>query len=355
MAQTSPDARPDRAVWLAANNGDIGGGEVMLLRTAEAIRELDLPVGVVAPTGPSGVADAARDAGFVTAALAADGRRQWMSALRSWDRTRTGVLWCHGLVPATATAGRPNRIVHLHQPPQNGAQTLLVPVARRGALVTLVPSRWMQSRIRRAEVLANWTDDIDAAPRGLREVVTIGYLGRLSLDKGVDVLAEAMATLQQERPDRWRLLVAGEPRFVSPSQQAAVESALAPLAGLVERPGWMAREDFFDEVDVVVMPSVWPESFGLSAAEAMAAGRPLVVTRSGALPEVVGEPASLIVPPSDPVALADTVRQLIDGAVPDGVASRRGRWTQEYSPAAGRARVSALLERVMGTAGHRPG
>lgn len=327
----------------------------MLLRTAEAIRELGLPVGVVAPTGPDAVLATASDAGFVTAGLVARGRRQWMSALRAWDRSRTGLLWCHGLVPAVATAHHRYRLVHLHQMPQNPAQRSLVPLARRRALATVVPSTWMQTQIRHAEVMENWTDDIALTTPSPADVITIGYLGRLSTAKGVDVLAAAVAELERERPGRVRLLLAGDARFVSESERRVVESALAPIADLVQRPGWMARKDFFDRVDVVVVPSVSPEAFGLSAAETMAAGRPLVVTRTGALPEVVGEPTGLIVPPADPAALADTLRRLIDGVVPDGVVLRRQRWSRRYSPAAGKARVAALLGQIMDTPGHTPG
>ncbi|NLT25557.1 MAG: glycosyltransferase, partial [Microbacteriaceae bacterium] len=135
--------RPAR-IWLAANHGAIGGGEVMLLQTARALRELGHDVAIVAPSEPGDLVDAARADGFATTALPARDRAGWMRALRRWDATaRRGVLWCHGLVPAAATAGHLDRIVHLHQEPRGRAQRALAAAAKVGARAVLVPSEWM--------------------------------------------------------------------------------------------------------------------------------------------------------------------------------------------------------------------
>jgi len=63
-------------------------------------------------------------------------------------------------------------------------------------------------------------------------------------------------------------------------------------------------------VDVFAMPSIW-EGFGLVLLEAMAAGRPIVASRVATIPEVVvdGE-TGLLVPPGDPVALAEALALL---------------------------------------------
>ena len=110
-------------IHLAANNPDLGGGEAMLLRHAEALLALGHPVTVVAPDHPAEVLDAAASMGADTVAIRADGRRDNLHRLRAWDRVeRRGLLWCHGLVPTVATAGRGGRIVHLHQEPRSRAQ-----------------------------------------------------------------------------------------------------------------------------------------------------------------------------------------------------------------------------------------
>jgi glycosyltransferase involved in cell wall biosynthesis len=59
-----------------------------------------------------------------------------------------------------------------------------------------------------------------------------------------------------------------------------------------------------------VVPSVY-EGFGLPAGEAMACGVPVISSRGGALPEVVGD-AGLLVPPGDAPAIADAGTALLD-------------------------------------------
>ena len=67
----------------------------------------------------------------------------------------------------------------------------------------------------------------------------------------------------------------------------------------------------YQSAEVVVVPSLY-EGFGLPAAEAMACGTPVIASRAGALPEVVGEEgAGLLVPPRDPRALADAIREVL--------------------------------------------
>jgi len=67
------------------------------------------------------------------------------------------------------------------------------------------------------------------------------------------------------------------------------------------------------ELDLLVLPSLW-EGFGLVLLEAMAAGRPVVASAVGPIPEVVADgETGLLVPPEDPAALADAiVRVLLD-------------------------------------------
>jgi glycosyltransferase involved in cell wall biosynthesis len=66
--------------------------------------------------------------------------------------------------------------------------------------------------------------------------------------------------------------------------------------------------------DLVVVPSQWEEAFGLAVIEAMAAEKAVVVTRSGAMPAIVGD-AGVVVPKHDLDAMAAAIRELLaDGA-----------------------------------------
>ncbi|GAA4485928.1 glycosyltransferase [Microbacterium panaciterrae] len=330
-------------VYLASNNGAIGGGEVMLLRFAQTLRAIDVGVTVVAPGG-SPVVEAAEEAGLETLGLFARGRVAWMRALRQWDRTRpAGLLWCNGLVPSVATAGRTERLVHLHQQP-TGLHRVLAQTARRGSVATLVPSSAMLDAVPEAQVLPNWTVPIRRAkPKRIDgAAIRIGFLGRLGIDKGVHVLAEAVRLLEERTPGRYRLVLGGEPLFVPESDLVIMEEALGPVARITHRAGWVDTADFFDTIDLLVVPSIISESFGLVAAEAMSAQVPLIVSDAGALPEVVG-PAGHVVPAGDPEALAERIAAVASGEAP----ARRGalfdRWAAEYSPEAGTARLRTLV------------
>ena len=53
-----------------------------------------------------------------------------------------------------------------------------------------------------------------------------------------------LAELERTDPGRYRLLLAGEGRFAPPEESAPIRKALAPVQHLVERPGWISRNDF---------------------------------------------------------------------------------------------------------------
>jgi glycosyltransferase involved in cell wall biosynthesis len=264
---------------------------------------------------------------------------------------RSDLLWCNGLVPGVATSfGAGRRVLHLHQVPK-GSHHLARWLSSARAEATVVPSHFLARHVRGSRVLENWTEPADlVSPRSRPDGTTlvVGYLGRLSSGKGVGVLADALRILQARRPsDPLRLVLAGDDRFVRSADSVLVSTKLAGLTG-VSRLGWVDRSAFFDQVDLVVVPSTWPESFGLVAAEAMARGLPLVVSNAGALPEVVGSDYPWISRRDDPADLANTI-QLV-AASPQRVAAVRDgcrkRWLNEFSPDAGYQRFSDLLREL---------
>lgn len=339
-----------RQIVIAANNGDIGGGEVMLLALAEALTALGVAVTVVGPTSPSGVVDAARERGFHTVALEATTRVDYLRSLRTWDRRhRQGLLWCNGLLPAVATAGHFNRVVHLHQRPR-GKQRVLASIARWGTVTTLVPSADMARVIKGASVLHNWTEDMSLNAQyklaaGVQGPFRLGFLGRPSTDKGVNVLAQAMKILGRQSPGQFQLVIGGESRFVDGESRDEVEAALEDLGDLVVRTGWIEPAEFFGRIDCLVCPSVFPESFGLVVAESMSARIPVVVSNAGALPEVVGTEHPWIATAGDADDLACVILQAAQGD-PAVVERLFQRWKSFFSPDAGRQRLRVLLSNL---------
>jgi glycosyltransferase involved in cell wall biosynthesis len=71
--------------------------------------------------------------------------------------------------------------------------------------------------------------------------------------------------------------------------------------------------DLLGAATVAAVPAVWAEAFGLSVVEAMAAGVPVVASRTGAIPELIADgETGLLVPPGDAPALAEALGRLLD-------------------------------------------
>jgi len=107
----------------------------------------------------------------------------------------------------------------------------------------------------------------------------VGYLGRLEPAKGVERLLEAAEGLAC---DNWELHIAG--RGINGFERQLRERFVDPR---VRFHGFVDRDEFLKQIDVLVVPSLSHETFGLVAIEAFAAGVPVVASRRGGLGEVV--------------------------------------------------------------------
>lgn len=335
-------------IAFAANNGDIGGGEVMLLALAKEASTLGHKVCVVGPRNPDSLVDTAQDHGFRTVKLRSKNRLDYMNSLRQWWRTQpSGILWCNGLLPAVATAGMKHRIVHLHQVPSAKLRNFL-PLATLNSRRTIVPSNYVAERIGTSSlVMPNWSyPNGIAAPMHDSVECRIGFIGRFSSDKGLPTLIRATNQAQLLTKRNLKLVLAGEPRFVGAADQRRVQDAIGNSSIPIEHVGWVDPSVFFSAVDLVVVPSNQPESFGLVAAEAMSARVLLIVTDAGALPETVGKGHPLIAPAGDCGALAEMIAAAISIPSVEKKAIAEAafkRWQTFYSPAAGRQRLENLL------------
>jgi len=317
---------------------------------ATTAQDLGCDVTVVGPDHPGDVMERAQALGLSGLSVGGHDRPSYLRALRTWEaRERTGLLWCNGLVPALATAGHGNRVVHLHQVPRNHGQRFALQLARLGARQVYVPSHLMARSVRAASVLHNWTPDlpparrVSPAPDGH---TVLGFLGRYSPGKGLDVLANTLQILDALRPGQFSLVLAGDGRGVSSRDTHTIRSCLATVKHLVHDHGWMSPSEFFTMVDLAVFPSVWPETFGLVVAEAMAAGVPFVISDAGALPEVAGQEHRWVARATDPQSLAVTILAALTEQGPRELAAARQRWHDEYSPTAGRRRLASELVRL---------
>lgn len=135
------------------------------------------------------------------------------------------------------------------------------------------------------------------------------YLGRLTGDKGLRELADAMQHLGDAFPAVHWL-------FVGPDEESMAEQIRAgagALAGRLHFQGFTAQpERFMAAADVFCLPS-YREGFGSSILEAAAAGVPGVATRIYGLTDAVEEGVTgLLVPPRDSDALAEALAALLE-------------------------------------------
>jgi glycosyltransferase involved in cell wall biosynthesis len=98
----------------------------------------------------------------------------------------------------------------------------------------------------------------------------------------------------------------------------------------------------------VVVPSHWEEAFGLAVVEGMAAGKPVVVSRSGAMPGLVGD-TGVVVPKRDPEALAGAIGALLDDPMRCARLGRaaRARAQERYTMDRWLTQLLGVYERIL--------
>ena len=138
------------------------------------------------------------------------------------------------------------------------------------------------------------------------------FVGTLDARKNVGGLLEGYAQLLVRHPAAPRLVLAGTAGPDAGLWLQRIQAA--PLAGRVDYLGYVTadrRAELFRGARFFLMPSL-EEGFGLPALEAMAAGVPVIASRRGSIPEVVGD-AGVLIDPADPAALTGA----LDAAIAD--------------------------------------
>jgi glycosyltransferase involved in cell wall biosynthesis len=142
--------------------------------------------------------------------------------------------------------------------------------------------------------------------------VVVGCVGRLDEPvKGLSVLIEAMVEVRRSIPGAVCLMIGagpGRPRLEAMARCQEPSGGFRFLGERADVP------DLLQALDLYVQPSRL-EGFGLAALEAMAAGKAVVASRAGGLPEVVEEGVTGdLVPPGDAGALAAAITRLLQDA-----------------------------------------
>lgn len=222
-------------------------------------------------------------------------------------------------LPGAVLAGVPVRIGSRREinPDKSPAQIRLQRLAYRCATKVVANSPAAKRRLEEEglapESIAVVANGLDPAAFSEREspdrVRTITTVANLRPEKNHETLIAAAATLMRDYPHlRFRIVGDGprRPQLESLVRQRGLTSAFEFLGHRDDVPALLATSDVF------VLPSR-SEAFPNGAMEAMAAGLPVVVSAVGGLLDLVDDGRTgLLVPPSEPDTLANTLRALIE-------------------------------------------
>lgn len=200
----------------------------------------------------------------------------------------------------------------------------------RRADAVIAPSRFTQDQLKaafgkivpkRAVVIPNGVDPRFANTRPhLADPAYLLHVGHLEPRKNLTLLLQAWSLLE-ERGRAPRLILAGADRGCGEDLRRAAGKRVE-LVGPVHEERLL---DLYAGCTAVLVPSAY-EGFGLPALEALAVGKPVLVSDAGALPEVVGE-QGIVLPVDDPAAWADAIESIeVGGEEPRRRHAARYTW-----------------------------
>ena len=197
------------------------------------------------------------------------------------------------------------------------SETRALARARRVIVTSPATARLLQDHGVPADRIRVVTPGVDPAPAATGSAgpdLQLLCVATLTPRKGHDVLLRALAPLA---PLPWHLHCVGS--LDRDRHWAAELLRLRRDLGLDERVsftgalGQAELDQRYVQSDLFVLPTRF-EGYGMVVAEALARGLPLVVTRTGALPDLVTPRAGILVPPEEPAALGDALGRLIANA-----------------------------------------
>jgi spore coat protein SA len=154
----------------------------------------------------------------------------------------------------------------------------------------------------------------------VRQPKTIFFVGRVHPEKGVLQLVQAHARLLKIHPDA-KLVIGGSTGFGSHVRtpyvrevEALAASTLKTHPGSVQFAGYLRHDrdlpGWFQKAAVFACPSIFQEPFGLVNCEAMACATPVIGSRRGGIPEVLGD-AGVLIDPENIASFADAMGTLL--------------------------------------------
>lgn len=300
-----------------------------------------------------------------------------VARLRNWlNAWRPDVVHAHGVragafaalaIGLTKPAARPALAVTVHNAPPDGlaasgVHAVLERICARRADLVLGASADLAARLRTRGAAAVEEVDVAAPPRAATaaeaaaaraEIAETGRpvvlaVGRLAPQKGLDVLIDAAARWRHRGPRPVTVIVGDGPQSRSLRAQAARQAGgdVLLLGARDDVPALLAA------ADVVVVPSRW-DARALIVQEAMQAGRPIVASRVGGIPDLTGDDGAVLVSPGDPDELAAAVTAVLDDPATAARLASAARARAATFPSPDDA-LAGMLSRYARLAANRP-
>jgi glycosyltransferase involved in cell wall biosynthesis len=155
------------------------------------------------------------------------------------------------------------------------------------------------------------------AAQPARRPFTIGYLARICKEKGLSLLCDAFFRLRREGRN-CRLAIAGSigpgaAAYTQACREKLEDAGLDPYVTWTLSPSQAEKAAFLRGLDVLSVPTAYPEAKGLYVLEALAAGVPVVQPAHGSFPELIeATGGGLMFPPHDHEDLAQNLALLMD-------------------------------------------
>ena len=329
--------RPLTIVQVASNLDSWGGLEIHLLHLGTQLRDRGHRV-IIAGRPGRYVLSRAQALGLETFEATVRRQSDWTDFRRYQEffrREKVDVIHAHtqedALVPAAAAklAGVPAAFLTWHLPSpfkrrKDGNLILALLYRRLIAISESVRDMHVQHGVapRRIQTIHHGTDieafraltsDVPAvrASLGLApEELAVGIAGRVAPEKGHRDLLEALRLLA-DRSFRLRVVVIGDG-----SDMPSLRQEVSDM-GIGDKVIFTGFRDDINNImaamDIVAVPSIWPEPCSAVIQQGMALSKPVIGTRMGGTPEMIahGE-TGLLVPASDPAALAEALTRLAD-------------------------------------------
>jgi len=328
---------------------EFGGAERHVLSLAQGLFALGVRFRVI--TRESVLAEQLRQNGIETTVAPFDDLMRTVGIVRRTCSEQADIVHAHrwGAILAAATALRGTETplvctVHSMFAPEarfsgrtENAERLPQVIAREARQVVAISQAVKETLVRhgvpeeRVKVIYTGVRALPTVPPDLTGIPAIGFVGRLSFEKGPDLLLKAAALLRQRAPSlRFNVHFIGDGQMRSYLEEQARLLGLdgcCRFFGFLRDPGPEAAR-----LTLLAVPSR-QEGMGLVIPEAMSAGIPVVGAAVGGIPEAVanGE-TGLLVPPENPGALAQALERLLIDAEQRRCYGERSRqvWAERF-------------------------